>query len=363
MGDLRDMLDNIDSSEKQGAVLQTKIDKLMRVIEKQKAVINDLERLLSEQKTKSSGMMEVPDDIRELKAMIGEQRAIINEKDSEIDHVKGDLIQAQTELSLSRKQMIPTQQKLKEYVGTIGKLQTEMTERTSEIMFKNDKLLNLENKINTLELSNQRHQEEAKKRNVAAGEQSEDIKEQHRKEIDELERYSKEELHKLELKSSEERQALKGSIRTLESELSEAKLKKTEIEAEASDSIAKYKDLRVAQENLIKKVEELTQTKRENEENAKALNQKMADLKEYIDKNAIKMWYYDKLSQLMEHDDQFKAFLILEKVGGLAIEDLQKALGAPSVMVGRFVAALKKIGLVIENDVGKLVVAPMELEE
>ena len=128
MGDLRDQLDNIDSSEKETAVLQTKVDKLMRVIEKQKVVISDLEKLLSEQKTKSSGMMEVPDDIRELKGMIGEQRAIINEKDSEIEHVKGDLIQAQTELSLSRKQMIPTQQKLKEYVESIGKLQTETSE-------------------------------------------------------------------------------------------------------------------------------------------------------------------------------------------------------------------------------------------
>jgi len=116
MGDLRDMLDNIDSSEKETAALQTKVDKLMRVVEKQKTVIADLERLLSEQKSKTSGMTEVPDDIRELKAMIGEQRAIINEKDNEIEHVKGDLIQAQTELSLSRKQMIPTQQKIKEYI-------------------------------------------------------------------------------------------------------------------------------------------------------------------------------------------------------------------------------------------------------
>jgi chromosome segregation ATPase len=285
-------------------------------------------------------MMEIPDDIRDLKAMIGEQRAIINEKDSEIDHVKGDLIQAQTELSLSKKQMIPTQLKLKEYVGTIGQLQTEITERTSEIMFKNDKLLNLENKINTLELTNQKLQKGTKN------------------EIDELEQYSKNEIQKLEQKQSEERQTLKGTIRTLESELSEARLKKTEIETEASDSIAKYKELRESQEGLIQKVEELTKVKRENEDKAKLLNQKMADMS----KDGIKIFYYDKLTQLMEHDDQFKAFLILEKVGALAIEDLQKALGSPSVMVGRFVNALKKIDLIEENDMGKLVVKEMELE-
>jgi len=344
MGDLKDMLDNIDSSEKETAVLQTKVDKLMRVIEKQKVVIADLEKLLSEQKTKSSGMMEVPDDIRELKGMIGEQRAIINEKDSEIEHVKGDLIQAQTELSLSRKQMIPTQQKLKEYVESIGKLQTETSERSSEIMFKNDKILNLENKINTLELANQQFQKGSKS------------------EIDELEKYSKDEIQKLEQKQSEERQDLKGTIRTLESELSEAKMKKTEIETEASDSIAKYKDLRIAQEGLIKKVEELTKIKREHEEEAKNITQKMDDMKKYAAENSVKIWYYDKLSQLMEHDDQFKAFLILEKVGGLNIEDLQKALGSPSVMVGRFVKALKEIGLIEENDMGKLVVKEIELE-
>lgn len=345
MGDLRDMLDNIDSSEKETAAMQTKIDKLMRVIEKQKLVIADFDRLLNEQKTKSAGMMEIPEDIRELKAMIGEQRAIINEKDSEIEHVKGDLIQAQTELSLGRKQMIPAQQKLKEYIETIGKLQTEITERTSEIMFKNDKLLNLENKINTLELTNQKLQKGTKN------------------EIDELEQYSKDEIQKLELKQSEERQELKGKIRTLESELSEARLKKTEIESEASDSIAKYKELREAQEGLIKRVEELTKIKREQEEQANKQNQKMDDLKEYISKSTVKIFYYDKLSRLMEHDDQFKAFLILEKVGALSIEDLQKALGSPSVMVGRFVKALKDIDLIEENDVGKLVVKEMELEE
>jgi hypothetical protein len=84
----------------------------------------------------------------------------------------------------------------------------------------------------------------------------------------------------------------------------------------------------------------------------------MADMS----KDGIKIFYYDKLTQLMEHDDQFKAFLILEKVGALAIEDLQKALGSPSVMVGRFVNALKKIDLIEENDMGKLVVKEMELE-
>ena len=359
MGDLRDMLDDIDSSEKETAMLQTKVDKLMRVIEKQKAVISDLERLLDEQKSKAAGMMEVPEDIRELKAMIGEQRAIINEKDSEIEHVKGDLVQAQTELSLSRKQMIPTQQKLKEYVENIGQLQTEITERNSEIMFKNDKINNLENKINTLELANKNIQEELKKKEAEAGEHTDGIKDKHKKEIEELEQFSKSEIEKLEQKFSEERQELKAKIRSLESELSEAKLKKTEIETEASDSIAKYKDLLEAQEGLIKKVEELTKIKREYEEESKILNEKMDEMKE----DGVKIWYYDKLSKLMEHDDQFKAFLILEKVGALTIEDLQKALGSPSVMVGRFVKALKDVGIVEENDMGKLVVKDMPLEE
>ena len=56
MGDLRDQLDNIDSSEKETAVLQTKVDKLMRVIEKQKVVIADLEKLLSELKLSESAL-------------------------------------------------------------------------------------------------------------------------------------------------------------------------------------------------------------------------------------------------------------------------------------------------------------------
>ena len=113
-----------------------------------------------------------------------------------------------------------------------------------------------------------------------------------------------------------------------------------------------------AQEGLVQKVEELTKIKREYEEESKLINQKLDEMK----KDGIKIWYYDKLSKLMEHDDQFKAFLILEKVGALSIEDLQKALGSPSVMVGRFVKALKEIGIIEENDMGKLVVKEMPLE-
>ncbi len=345
MGDLRDQLDQLDSSEQQAANLQIKIDKLMRVVEKQKAIINDLERLLQEKGSQPSGMTEIPDDIRDLKEMIGDQRIMISEKDSEIEHVKGDLIQAQTELSHSKKQMIPTQQKLKEYVENIGQLKTEISDRDSKILFNNDKILNLEGKINTLETSNQRLQEETKKRSADTGEQ-------HRLELDQK-----------EIKSSEEREELRGKIRILEKELSEVKVKNSELESEASDTSAKYADLRASQENLITKVDELTKIKRDNEDTIKSLTLRKNALRDFVDENSKKMWYYDKLSLLMERDDQFKTFLILEKVGGLPIDDLQKALGAPSVMVGRFVAALKKINLIEENNMGKLVISKPESEE
>ena len=69
---------------------------------------------------------------------------------------------------------------------------------------------------------------------------------------------------------------------------------------------------------------------------------------------------YDKLTELMEHEAQFKAFLILEQVGSMTIEDLRTALGSPIVLVKKLVQNLQDVQLVEVNDAGKIVVKKFE---
>ncbi len=366
MGDnLRDMLDSIDSKEKESATLQQKIEKLMLVIEKQKTIISDLETLLDEQKSKSADLVEVPEDIRELKAIIGELRVIINEKDTELDHVKGDLVQARTELELSKKAVIPTQEKLKESYETISKLQTENAEKASEIIFKNDKILSLENKINQLEITSNKYKEELEKRTQVLGGEAEGIREESKKEIEKIrEEYDKEfeklrddqkkELEELRLSFSKERQELKGQISDLDSKLLEQKLGFTEKQNEAQDAINKYSDLKEKYEEEIKKISEFGESRKADEIKMDELKQKMVDYKKFYEENAQKVMQNEKLNALMEHEPQFKTFLILEKVGSMSMDELRAALGSPMVMTQRFVKQLESVGLIETNELGKL---------
>jgi len=86
----------------------------------------------------------------------------------------------------------------------------------------------------------------------------------------------------------------------------------------------------------------------------------MEDLKEFKKKNMKKIHYYNKLTELMEHEAQFKAFLILEQVGSMAMEDLRSALGSPIVLVKKIVQNLQDVKLVDINDAGKIYVQKIE---
>jgi len=82
----------------------------------------------------------------------------------------------------------------------------------------------------------------------------------------------------------------------------------------------------------------------------------MEELLEFKKKNQKKINYYDKLTVLMEHEAQFKAFLIAEQVGSISMEDLRNALGSPIVLVKKIVQNLQDVDLVEINEAGKIVV-------
>ena len=63
--DLKNLIDGIESSEKETAVLQAKIDRLKEFVEKQNKVITDHEDIIEEQKAKISRMYDIPDDVLE----------------------------------------------------------------------------------------------------------------------------------------------------------------------------------------------------------------------------------------------------------------------------------------------------------
>ncbi|MFW9972344.1 MAG: hypothetical protein ACFFDF_19315, partial [Candidatus Odinarchaeota archaeon] len=296
--DLRKTLDSIESSEKEMANLQAKADKLTALVERQKRIISEQEGIIEDQKTKLSKMSDIPEDILELKELIGAQRQTINEKELELEYAKGEVAQSQKELELVKKQIVPTQNKLEEAYETMGNLRAELAEKNSELILKNEVIKNLNNKIQELEAFTDKFKEEQLKI-------IQDLEEKHRKETKEL----------------------KEEIAKLDSFLMDTKLISTEKTSEAKDFASRFESMRTKYDELIAKVGELSDKNREANDEIEQLNNQLNKIKTLQKDNIDKIHYYDKLKPIMEKEPLFKTFLIIEEVGGSTLEDLKNALG------------------------------------
>jgi len=329
--DLRDMLDNIESSEKQTAILQSKVDKLSSLVERQKRIISEQEAIVQQQKAKISKMSDVPEDILELKELIGAQRQNLNEKELELEYAKGEVAQSKKELELMKKQIDPAQHKLGESYETIGNLRAEMAEKNSELLLKNEAVKNLNIKVEELQAFTDKFKEEQVKL-----------------------------ISQLEDKRRIESQGLKSEISKLESTLLERKLLSTEKDSEAKDAISRMESMKDKYEELINKVGELSDKNRNANEETERLTKKIKEIQEFQKENIDKIHHFDKLKPLMEKETLFKAFLIVEEVGAISLEDLRNALGSPIVLIKKMAQQLENVGLIETNEQGKIVIKKSE---
>lgn len=329
--DLRDVLDGIESSEKQTAILQSKVDKLTALVERQKRVVSEQEAIIEEQKAKISKMSDIPEDILELKELIGAQRQQLNEKELELEYAKGEIAQSQKELELVKKQIIPTQKKLEESYETIGNLRAEIAEKTSELLLHKEARKGLENKVQELQAFTDKFKEEQVKI-----------------------------ISEMEAKRLQETQELKSKLNQLDQILLDSKLVSTERDSEAKDAVSRFEQMRKKHEELINKVGELSDQNREVNQENERLKLEVKKIYEDQKENINKIHYFDKLKPLMEKEVLFKTFLIVEEVGAITIDDLRAAIGSPIVLVKRHVQDLENAGLLETNEQGKITVKHSE---
>ncbi|MFX0082294.1 MAG: hypothetical protein ACFE94_11140 [Candidatus Hodarchaeota archaeon] len=329
--DLRDVLDGIESSEKQTAILQSKVDKLTALVERQKRVVSEQEAIIEQQKVRLSKMSDIPEDILELKELIGAQRQQLNEKELELEYAKGEIAQSQKELELVKKQIVPTQKKLDESYETIGNLRAEIAEKNSELILNKESMKGLENKIQELQAFTDKFKEEQVKI-----------------------------ISQMEEKHRIETQDLKDQINKLDQILLDSKLISTEKDSEAKDAVSRFEQMRNKHEELINKVGELSDKNREANAEIESLQKKLEEIQEFQKDNIEKIHFFDKLKPLMEKEILFKTFLIAEEVGAISLEDLRAAIGSPIVLVKRYVQELEQAGLLEINDQGKIVVKQID---
>lgn len=333
--DLKNVIDNIESSEKESAILLSKMDRLKEMIDKQKRVLTEHEKIIEEQKIKITRMYDIPEDVLELKELVGTQRAMLNQREHEMELAKGEVLAIQKELEFMKKQSVPTQRKLEEGFELIGNLKSE--------------LLLKEETIKSLQIKTREIQAFADK-----------IQDEQVKLLTDMDQKWKKELEQLRLDHIEEKKDLVGKISDLDTFLLDSKLTSTEATSEAKDLKSRFKQIRDSQENMINKLEDALDKRREADEKVRELNKEMEELRIFRQNNIKKINYYDKLTDLMEHEAQFKAFLIVEQVGSMALDDLRNALGSPIVLVKKLVQNLQKVDLFEINDAGKISVKKID---
>jgi DNA repair exonuclease SbcCD ATPase subunit len=334
--DLKNVIDNIESSEKESAILLSKMDRLKEMIEKQKRVMADYEAIIEEQKTKIARMYDIPEDVLELKELVGTQRAMLNQRENDIELAKGEVLAIQKELEFMTKQNIPTQRKLEEGFELMGNLKTEIAEKKSELLLKEESNKSLQIKVREIQAFADKLQDEQVKL------------------LSDMDQKWKKEIEQLRLDHIEEKKDLVGKITDLDTFLLDSKLISTEATSEAKDLKSRFAEIRERQENMINKLEDALDKKREADERVRELNNEMEVLRTFKEENYKKITYYDKLTELMEHEAQFKAFLIVEQVGSMSLDVLRQALGSPIVMVKKLVKNLQDIDLFEINDAGKI---------
>ncbi|MFW9897934.1 MAG: hypothetical protein ACFFDO_01570 [Candidatus Thorarchaeota archaeon] len=396
--DLRKTLDSLEKSQDMTARMEEKVQRLTELVERQKKIISEQTALLDEQKSKLGEIDDIPDDIIELKRIIGEQRAQLREKDLDLDHAKGSMVQAQKELELTIKRMNPTQIKIEAALETIGDLKAELAEKNTEVNAKNETLKTLSNRVKEAESEAEalkvqledfkggisktvvddlklKYSEERQKLKQEISNLETQLVEQKIKLVDDLKLKHSEEKQKLKqeisnletqlveqkiklvedlkLKHSEEKQKLKQEISNLETQLLEQNIDYKEKIAEAKDMAEKYNDMKST-------LSELSDKNNEAKETIKNFEQSMVDLKKFKEENFSKIFFLDKLRPIMEEDPIYKSFFIIQDVGSISLEDLRGAVGTPIVTVKRDVEKLQKIGAVEMSADGKITAKKFE---
>jgi DNA repair exonuclease SbcCD ATPase subunit len=206
-----------------------------------------------------------------------------------------------------------------------------MAEKSSELLLKNEAVKNLNNKIEELQAFTDKFKEEQVKL-----------------------------ISELEDKRRIESKDLKAEVSRLEAVLLERKLQSTELDSDAKDAISRMESMKAKYEELIIKVGELNDKNRTANDEIESLTKTIKEIKKFQQENITKIHYFDKLKPLMEKETLFKAFLIVDEVGAITLEDLKNALGSPIVLVKRITQQLEGAGLLETNEQGKIVITKIE---
>lgn len=367
MGDtnLENIISNIGQEELAVAQKQAQIDRLKQLIIKQKNEMTEQEKIIKELNDRMHHMYDLPADVEELKRMVGEMRAEINDKDSQLQMSYGTVAEHEAELRNLRLQMNPLSKNLETYITQVGELKAKMAEQEGLLMLKDKDLHELKTNLNNKQENFDKMEVEFAKKVQERLKEFMEIEDNYQKKLADIQ----EELREKSMSSDEARVKIKAElqddtiknqtefldkIRKLESQVLDKDIESKEAKQKVENSLKQLQDVKQKLDSHVEKYNKLQKDYSEIEDKIAKSDEFYAELIKFKKDNFDIAKNFTRLMTLFEHDPMFKAFLLVNDVGEMNVEDLKNSLGVPSVTTKKYVEQFIKADLFEMADSGKV---------
>ncbi|WP_457559459.1 hypothetical protein [Candidatus Harpocratesius sp.] len=237
-----------------------------------------------------------------------------------------------------------------EYQARIGKMELEFRKETKQLQ---DEIHSLTEKNHELEMKLTKYQSEfAEIDNMKSNYETKINNLQ--EEIQEIKKRNEERIMQLKEEHFKEKSELLEKTDKLESDIIDYKLQFQDFEKKTSLAEKRFSDLKIKQEELLKKYEQVVSEKEKLEEKLSKYESENKDMIEFREKNLGKIQNIDGLLTLFEQEPLFKCFLLVKDVGEMNVELLKGALGLPTVTVKKYIDQFVKVGLFEDLGNGKV---------
>ena len=363
--DLENIISNIGQEELVVAQKQAQIDRLKQLIIKQKNEMAEQQKIIDELNSRIHNMYDLPADVEELKRMVGEMRAEINEKNSQLQMAYGTVAEHEAELKNLRLQMDPLSRNLETYITQVGELKAKIAEHEGRMMLKEKDIHELKTDLSNKQANFDNMEIEFAKKVQERLKEFMETEDNYQKKITEMQ----EELAEKSMTSDEARVKIKAElqegvlknqtefldkIRNLESQVMDKDIESKESKQKLENSLNQVQDIKQKLDTQVEKYNQLQKDYSKINEKIEKSDEFYADLKKFKEDNFDIANNFTRLMTLFKHEPLFKAFLLVHDVGEMNVEDLKNSLGVPSVTTQKYVDQFIKADLFMMTESGKV---------
>jgi len=363
--DLENIISSIGQEELAVAQKQAQIDRLKQLIVKQRNEMAEQQKIIKDLNDRMHHMYDLPADVEELKRMVGEMRAEINDKDSQLQMAYGTVAEHEAELRNLRLQMDPLSKNLETYITQVGELKAKMAEHEGLLMLKDKDIHELKTNLNNKQANFDNMEIEFAKKVQERLKEFMETEDNYQKKLTDLQ----EELRERSMTSDEARVKIKAElqddalknqtefldkIRNLESQVLDKDIESKEAKQKLENSLKQLQDIKQKLDSQVEKFNKLQKDSSELKNDLDNRDEFYAEIKKFKEDNFDIAKNFTRLMTLFEHDPMFKAFLLVNDVGEMNVEDLKNSLGVPSITTKKYVDQFIKADLFILTDNGKV---------